>query len=434
MSKIICDVCGTAYPETASQCPICGSARPADAMTVAGDNTQADQAASSGYTYVKGGRFSKKNVRKRNKANQVAAPMETEDPRMSGKDSRKESNTGLVITAVVLLLAIVAVVIYIAMRFFLPGSDQPDPGTTAGSTTTAGTTTQSAQIPCTKLTSQDTAIELGGVGQAFQLNVSAEPADTTDQITYICNNVAVATVSETGLVTAVAPGEAVISIICGDIVVYCDVSCTDGTQTSPSDVTTVPPETTEPTQPTTEPSTQPSSQPNVDFELNRSDITFSKKGDSWKLYSGGIALNQITWSTDDASVAEIKNGTVTAVGKGTTKVYGEYGGKKVSCIIRCNLTDAEDLSETTAPSESTAPAPDENGTYTISHSDVTISVGESFKLTLKDANGNAVNVNWSADSAKVTISGNTITGAASGTANVSATIGGTTYTCIVRVK
>ena len=27
MSKIICDVCGTRYPDTAEQCPICGHIR-----------------------------------------------------------------------------------------------------------------------------------------------------------------------------------------------------------------------------------------------------------------------------------------------------------------------------------------------------------------------------------------------------------------------
>ena len=27
MSKVICDICGTAYAETASNCPICGSSR-----------------------------------------------------------------------------------------------------------------------------------------------------------------------------------------------------------------------------------------------------------------------------------------------------------------------------------------------------------------------------------------------------------------------
>ena len=33
MSKIICDVCGTRYPETAEQCPICGHIRTAAGKT-----------------------------------------------------------------------------------------------------------------------------------------------------------------------------------------------------------------------------------------------------------------------------------------------------------------------------------------------------------------------------------------------------------------
>ena len=65
MNKIICDVCGTAYPETASQCPICGCARTSN-TAVSADQLAEDAAAASGYNYVKGGRFSKSNVRKRN--------------------------------------------------------------------------------------------------------------------------------------------------------------------------------------------------------------------------------------------------------------------------------------------------------------------------------------------------------------------------------
>ena len=37
MSKVICDVCGTTYPETAQQCPICGCAKNTTAQTVAGE-------------------------------------------------------------------------------------------------------------------------------------------------------------------------------------------------------------------------------------------------------------------------------------------------------------------------------------------------------------------------------------------------------------
>ena len=36
MSKIICDICGTTYPETASHCPICGCAKAGAAQTTAG--------------------------------------------------------------------------------------------------------------------------------------------------------------------------------------------------------------------------------------------------------------------------------------------------------------------------------------------------------------------------------------------------------------
>ena len=72
MSKVICDVCGTAYPETADQCPICGCAKPENARAAASDST-AENISGSTYTYVKGGRFSKANVRKRNKAKGVVS-------------------------------------------------------------------------------------------------------------------------------------------------------------------------------------------------------------------------------------------------------------------------------------------------------------------------------------------------------------------------
>ena len=74
MSKIICDVCGTSYPETATQCPICGCMRPAEAQGLSGEAESPRT-----YTHVKGGRFSKANVRKRNKMGQNSAQDEYED-------------------------------------------------------------------------------------------------------------------------------------------------------------------------------------------------------------------------------------------------------------------------------------------------------------------------------------------------------------------
>ena len=60
MSKIICEICGTSYPETSTQCPICGCVKPMDKSVVIDKEIQAG----STYTYVKGGRFSKRNVKK----------------------------------------------------------------------------------------------------------------------------------------------------------------------------------------------------------------------------------------------------------------------------------------------------------------------------------------------------------------------------------
>ena len=51
MSKIICDVCGTSYPESANQCPICGCVRSGDAVTVRGDTNNTEMNA-TGNLYI----------------------------------------------------------------------------------------------------------------------------------------------------------------------------------------------------------------------------------------------------------------------------------------------------------------------------------------------------------------------------------------------
>ena len=127
MNKVICDVCGTDYPETASQCPICGCARAGGAQTSAG-NTAGDEERPA-YTYVKGGRFSKANVRKRLKGAQVAttapkktpAPKEQPEPEVEEQEPEEErggSNVALIIIVILLLLAIIAVSGYIVVEYF----------------------------------------------------------------------------------------------------------------------------------------------------------------------------------------------------------------------------------------------------------------------------------------------------------------------------
>ena len=51
MNRIICDICGSEYPENEERCPICGYPRQ-------GNEKAAVTAAEVSYTKVKGGRFS----------------------------------------------------------------------------------------------------------------------------------------------------------------------------------------------------------------------------------------------------------------------------------------------------------------------------------------------------------------------------------------
>lgn len=70
----------------------------------------------------------------------------------------------------------------------------------------------------------------------------------------------------------------------------------------------------------------------------------------------------------------------------------------------------------------------------LNDSDVTMIMGESFALQLFDSDGVPVEVCWTAENERVSISGNTITGVSPGNAMVTAEYRGRTYSCIVRVR
>lgn len=348
MSKIICEVCGTSYPSSAAQCPICGCVRPQNKQPASGDVLPDDHLAEEKTKKpVRGGRYSKANVRKRNMNNQI--PPETEKPtRMSEKSPEKKpskksnSNKGLTILAVILLLAIIAMLIFIALRFFAPfGNNQNDaadstPGNTIYADNTSGGTegdkaedTTVPDLSCTDLLLSSGVVELTSEGQACLLNVTPVPADTLDKIEYESSDESVVIVSSKGKVVAIAPGQAEIIITCGDVVKKCRV------------VVYFEEETTEPEDTTAE-TTVPEVDETQVLELNREDITMSRLNEEWQLYTGSIAKPLITFTSGNPSVATFEGGKVVAVGPGTTTVYAEYGNQKVSCIIRCNFTVSGD--------------------------------------------------------------------------------------------
>lgn len=316
MSKIICDICGTSYPETAGQCPICGCIRPGDVQRVTNE-VKTDGKVSTGYTYIKGGRFSKTNVKKRSQAQVRSAAETREDSPKNEQNGSDKGNVGLVITAVVLLLAIIGVVIFIAVRFFMPFSD-PNHGESTG-------TVNVGELVCTDIKLDTDTILFEQIGEARLLQVTVEPRNTTDSISFRSLDETVVTVNAVGKITVVGEGTTKIVITCGAVTKECTVTCQLPTETTLIDPTA------------TEESTGSTEQTGVieEFRLNRVDMTFSTKGDKWNLYEGEIDKSLITWTSDDETVVTVEDGVAYAKGPGMTNVHAEYMGQKVSCIVRC---------------------------------------------------------------------------------------------------
>ena len=65
MNKIVCEVCGTSYPESSELCPICGCVRSGEPDVLTAPSHESEDDAPKAYNHVRGGRFSKANVKKR---------------------------------------------------------------------------------------------------------------------------------------------------------------------------------------------------------------------------------------------------------------------------------------------------------------------------------------------------------------------------------
>ena len=438
MSKIICDVCGTAFAENAAQCPICGSAK---RVNPAGVNGDTDAPEESGYKTTKGGRFSKRNVRKRN---QEAARQP--QPENTGDDQENEkSNKGLMILMFLLIGAVIAVVLYILLRLVGPVFMQPDPTTDPGTLppvqttdpTTAPTdptsTPTDPTVPCDGLILNVPRIELNEDGATATIDVTATPADKTDPIQFSSSNEYVAQVDENGVVTAVGNGTATITVTCGQFHVDCTVVV--DMPVTPTEEPTVSP-TEEPTAPPTEEPTAAPTESSDYIAFYSDDITFFGEGEFCYLYIGDVDESDIYWYTYDDTVAIIDDGVVTAVGPGVTYVFGDYNGKTISCVVRCNWE---------AP-DPTNPPLDPNETYTLYVNgeipywgyDVTIGIGESVHLMLCDSDYNVMDVDWQASYwGYVEIDGNWITGVDyinSSSFTVYVTVGDDVYSCVIRVQ
>ena len=269
MSKIICDVCGTRYPDTAEQCPICGRIRDTAGRT-AEDVLIMDDAREESYQKVRGGRFSKSNVKKRTEGGVSYEQMPVQEPNPTRKEKpvradrpaeddffvnetkaakkaarsksvadenvftedkqNKKANTVLNILLVIVILALLAVTAYIFMQHVLPRLTKPEPTMAPTEATivtepTEPLETEEPTYPCDELLLEETDVVLVEYGEKWLINVDVRPSNTTDELTFTSSDELIATVDSEGCVTAMAEGECVITITCGRVQVEYKVLC-----------------------------------------------------------------------------------------------------------------------------------------------------------------------------------------------------------------
>lgn len=266
----------------------------------------------------------------------------------------------------------------------------------------------STDVLCTSLGINYSDVTLKEAGESFTITPRVLPENCTEEVVWTSSDASICAV-EDGKVVAIDGGTATITATCGEKTASCIVRC-DFAHTGNGAAST-----------------------SGSYSLSSTDFTLFSAGETATLTVSGASGQGVTWSTSNASVATIDgSGTVKAVGPGTATVTASVGGKTLSCIVRCSFT----ASNANTPPADTTESTGTSGSYSLSSTDVTISPGESFTLSVTDSSGAAVSsANYGTSNAAVcTANGSSITGVASGTATVTVSVGGQQLSCIVRVK
>lgn len=148
-------------------------------------------------------------------------------------------------------------------------------------------------------------------GETLQLTTTIYPDSATNKtVTWKSSDKTVATVDESGLVTAVGNGTANIT-----------ATTEDGNYTATCKVTVEIPELT--------------------LSLDKSELTLTQTEEQQKLTATvSDTEEKVTWLSSDPFVATVtRDGTVTAIANGTATITASAGDKTVSCTVEVALTD-----------------------------------------------------------------------------------------------
>ena len=185
-----------------------------------------------------------------------------------------------------------------------------------GSTETPETEPFRPGVNCTALSLGETEITLTHAGDQTQITTTVEPSDTTDERIFQTSDENVVKVSPVGIVTAVSPGTAVITVTCGSKAAQCTIICEFEEVSDQTDSVKV-----------------------DHLSLNKDDMTFFSAGESYVLTVTNVpAGTHVTWKTMDEAVATVdENGRVEAVGAGTTRVLAIVDDLQAECWVRCRF-------------------------------------------------------------------------------------------------
>lgn len=283
-------------------------------------------------------------------------------------------------------------------------------------------------LSCTDLTLSQEELVLDELGSHVFLTALPSPLDCEDEVRFTSLDESVATVDEGGMITAVAPGETEILVICGDVTASCAVICDFEVEETEEET-----EEEEPTEETEQEEVpveeeEEKEEPAAEIALSSVDFTLFRPGEETVLTvknaPDGAAVSYVS---SDPSVATVSDtGKVVAVGDGTATITVTVDGQTLTCVARCNLgTTTENNDDTEA-----VPA-----NLQLSHTDAMLfRLGETFVLSLSGDGQKVSGATFASENTGIcTVNGNgLVTATGSGTTNVNVTYGGKTYTCIIR--
>ena len=342
MSKVICEICGTTYQDTAECCPICGCPR-----DMSGNVTEDDLIMNQMPALNKGGRYSSGKKKKEifdfdeqsddfPESENEPYSSDPEDDEDQYEEQPREHNTAVVVILTALIVILLAGTAFLFFRYLLPnlhGGVDAEPTVQTEQPAQTEPATPEPRIPCQDLSLPGGAAERTQPGYYFLLNVVVSPENTTDELMFTSGDESIATVDANGRITAVSEGKTVIYITCGEKQLTCPVTCQFEQETEPSTEATAAAQTEAAVQ--TEPA---ETKPQVALKLDRTDMRL-QVGYSTQLKlvdCGDLKPEDVEWSVEHAYIAKVENGYVTAIQSGTTEITAKYGDQTVKCIVRCH--------------------------------------------------------------------------------------------------